>query len=144
MNLHELIMKNPPDRQHPGENRPVAPRILLAEDDPGIRRACGRALARAGYTVRVAADGQEAWEALEMETFDLLVTDNRMPRLSGQELVLKVRQHSLELPVIVAASDLEFFVNPDNEWLQIAQLLQKPFGLQQLRAAVKRCLPVGR
>ena len=88
-------------------------------------------------------DGREAWNALKTKTFDLLVTDNQMPNLAGQDLVLKMRQHGLKLPIIVAASDLEFFLNPENGWLQVAQLLQKPFDLQQLMEAVTRCVPVG-
>ncbi len=140
--MNELIAKNPPVRPAPGGNCPIAPRILFADDEPGIRFFSEIALSRAGYTVTTVADGQEAWKALETETFDLLVTDNQMPYLTGQELVLKVRQHGLELPIIVAASDLEFFLNPDNEWLQVAQLLQKPFDLQQLKEAVNCCVPV--
>ena len=117
-------------------------KILLADDEPAIRRAASMALSRAGYNVTTAADGHAAWKALEMETFDLLITDNRMPRLTGQELVLTARQHGLDLPIIVAASQLEFFLDTDSEWFQDVQLLQKPFGLVELMDAVERILCV--
>jgi DNA-binding NtrC family response regulator len=115
-------------------------KILLADDEPAIRRAASIALSRACYNVTTVADGSAAWKALEMETFDLLITDNQMPGLTGQELVLKVREYGLDLPIIVAASQLEFFLNTDNDWLQVAQLLQKPFGLFKLMEAVERVL----
>ena len=118
-----------------------SPKILFADDEPGMRFVVLKALSRASYNVTTVADGQAAWEALEMETFDLLITDNQMPQLTGQELVLKVRQHGLELPIIVAASQLECFLDPDNERLRVAQLLQKPFGLLELIDAVERVLP---
>ena len=141
--MNELITKNPPARQAPEGACPHAPRILFADDEPGIRFCCSIALSRAGYNVTTVTDGQEVWKALKTKTFDLLVTDNQMPNLAGQDLVLKMRQHGLKLPIIVAASDLEFFLNPENGWLQVAQLLQKPFDLQQLMEAVTRCVPVG-
>ena len=75
-----------------------------------------------------------------METFDLLITDNQMPGLTGQELVLKVREYGLDLPIIVAASQLEFFLNSDQDRLRVAQLLQKPFGLFKLMETVERVL----
>lgn len=46
-----------------------------------------------------------------MQTFDLVITDNQMPRLTGRALVLKVQQFGLDLPIIVATSQLDFFLN---------------------------------
>jgi two-component system, chemotaxis family, chemotaxis protein CheY len=120
-----------------------SPRILFADDEPEMRRLVSIVLARGGYNVTTVADGQAAWEALETETFDLLVTDNQMPRLTGQKLVLKVREKGLKLPIIVAASQLEFFLNPDNEWLRVAQVLQKPYRLVELIVVVARILCPG-
>ena len=119
---------------------PLRPKILFADDEPGIRVICDISLSQAGFNVTTVADGQEAWKALETETFDLLITDNKMPYLTGRELVLKVRQHGLQLPIILAASDLESFLNPSNEWLRVNRLLQKPFQLDQLTETVKQCL----
>jgi CheY-like chemotaxis protein len=84
------------------------------------------------------ANGKLAWEALENEMFDLLITDNQMPCLTGEELVLKVRQHGQELPIICASSQLDFFLDPANEWLHVDQLLQKPFSLPKLMDTVER------
>jgi two-component system cell cycle sensor histidine kinase/response regulator CckA len=115
-------------------------KILLADDEPAIRRAASMALSRAGYNVTTVADGRAAWKTLGMETFDLLITDNQMPRLTGPELVLTVRQHGLDLPIIVAASQLEFFLDTDSDWFLDVHLLQKPFGLLELMDAVERIL----
>lgn len=119
------------------ENVAFAPRLLYVEDEPMVRRTVMLALKYAGYTVITAKDGQEAWDTLQTEPFDLLITDNEMPNLCGEELVVKVREHGFDLPIIIASSQLEFFLNPDNDWLQIAKVLPKPFPLLELVDAVK-------
>ena len=138
--MNELIAKNANGNSEPGTNRPRVHRILCADDEQAICACYFRALSRCGFSVTTVANGKLAWEALENETFDLLITDNQMPCLTGEELVLKVRQHGLELPIICASSKLDFFLDPANEWLQVNQLLQKPFSLPKLMDAVERVL----
>jgi diguanylate cyclase (GGDEF)-like protein len=70
-------------------------KILLVDDDPAMLRILSRWLARAGYPVRVASDGQEALEAIERECPDVLLTDWEMPRVSGLELCRRVREMQL-------------------------------------------------
>src|SRR6266498_4950023 len=62
-------------------------RILVVEDQPALRSLSAQVLVRSGYEVDVAEDGMAGWEALRAESYDLLITDNQMPRLSGLELV---------------------------------------------------------
>ncbi len=66
-------------------------RILVVEDDPSVRRIGVRALQYAGHQVEAAADGEAGWEALCRGQFDLLITDNQMPRLDGLGLVPALR-----------------------------------------------------
>src|ERR1035441_9583493 len=75
-------------------------RILVADDDEGVRGLIATALAGAGFNVNAASDGQEAWEALLHERYDLLVTDNEMPRLAGMELIARIPQAGNKQPVI--------------------------------------------
>jgi DNA-binding NtrC family response regulator len=138
--MNELIGKNANGNSELGTNRPRVHRILCADDEKAICTCYFRALSRYGYSVTTVANGKLAWEALENETFDLLITDNQMPCLTGEELVLKVRQHGLKLPIICASSQLDFFLDPANEWLQVDQLLQKPFNLPKLMDTVERVL----
>jgi len=66
-------------------------RVLLAEDDPIGRRVAVKRLQRAGFEVLTADDGLQAYTKLQEESFDLLLTDIRMPGLSGLELTKKIR-----------------------------------------------------
>lgn len=61
-------------------------RILLAEDHPQLREGTRRFLERMGHEVHVACDGKEALDAATNHSFDLVVSDLEMPRMSGMEL----------------------------------------------------------
>jgi CheY-like chemotaxis protein len=80
------------------------PRVLVVDDDWLIRRLNAEILSTAGYDVDVAEDGGEAWDALQCFDYDLLLTDNQMPKMSGLELVQRIREARLDLPVIMATS----------------------------------------
>ena len=61
-------------------------RILYAEDDPVQRGLSVRILTLSGYAVTSVEDGLQAWAALHSDRYDLLITDNNMPRMTGLEL----------------------------------------------------------
>ncbi len=75
--------------------------ILLAEDDLLIRKSTARYLADKGYDIAQAANGQEAWQLFTEIKPNLLLTDLRMPKLDGLELVQRVVKQSPETPVII-------------------------------------------
>ena len=119
---------NPPDH------------ILVAEDDIFFRRLNTEVLERSGYEVDAAADGAAAWQALNTDGYDLLITDNSMPRVSGVELLKKLRAARMTLPVIMATGVLpteEFIRFP---WLQPAATLLKPYTGEEMLRIVKKVL----
>jgi len=69
----------------------VAPHILLVDDDPDLLKMTAGILKRAGYDVDTARDGADGWKALHDSHYDLLITDNSMPKVTGLELIQKVR-----------------------------------------------------
>jgi DNA-binding NtrC family response regulator len=121
---------NPSDLIH-------ARRILIAEDDDVIRWILSNTLADDGYVVSDAADGEEAWEALRHDAYDLLVTDNEMPRLTGLKLIERVRKAGMTLPVIVASGTFSAESVRDYPQLQIAAAIPKPFGKLEFLDAVR-------
>jgi two-component system response regulator FlrC len=76
-------------------------RILVADDEAGLRTFVADALAHDGHTVVQAADGVEAAQRLARESFDLLITDLRMPRLDGMALLRQARAEQPDMEVIV-------------------------------------------
>jgi two-component system chemotaxis sensor kinase CheA len=84
----------------------AAAAILVADDSITSRMLEKNILEAAGYRVRVAADGQEAWDLLQEGGYDLLISDGEMPRLDGFGLTRKVRadERWKDLPVILVTS----------------------------------------
>src|ERR1051325_5866365 len=105
-----------------------ANRILLVDDEMDIRQVIAEVLRRVGYQTEIAADGAAAWEALQANSYDLLITDNKMPRLSGVELVKKLRSARMALPVILASGTVPTEELDRNPWLQPVATLVKPFS----------------
>ena len=114
------------------------PHILCADDDPALRRALTRLLIHAGYKVTVAKDGLEAWEALQADRFDLLITDQEMPRLDGLGLAAKARLHGLSVPVILMSGSLEAVGQAEGP--RFAGALLKPCSGNLLLKVVERAL----
>jgi DNA-binding response OmpR family regulator len=81
-------------------------RVLLAEDDRFLRRACETSLRERGFTVATAADGEEALRSARAERPDLIVLDMLMPRLSGLDVLRAVRNdaHTRSVPVLVMST----------------------------------------
>jgi len=117
-------------------------RILVADDEEDIRRLISGVLAGAGFDVNAAADGEEAWEALQHEHYDLLITDNEMPRLTGIRLIERIRDAGMSLPVIVASGFFSTEGVRNYAQLQIAAVIPKPFNIGEFLTTVRTALRV--
>jgi DNA-binding response OmpR family regulator len=112
----------------------------VVEDDPLIRRLNGRVLIHSGYHVDTAEDGAAAWDALQLNSYDLLVTDNDMPKLSGVDLLKKVHAAHMALPVIMVTGTLPQEELDRHPWLQIDATVLKPYAFDELLGTVKNVL----
>ena len=125
--------------QSTGEIRKT-PKVLYAEDDALVRQLTVGLLARAGYNVKAVENGLDAWEALQKSKFDLLITDNDMPSLTGVELVTKLRRNDITLPIILASGSAGFFSGEEYRWLNFSACVQKPFLPNELVSTVGKVL----
>jgi DNA-binding response OmpR family regulator len=113
---------------------PVA-RILLVEDDPGIRQGVAEFLNFEGYGVDVASNGQEALAYLRQTRPGLVVLDLVMPVMNGPQLLRKMRSEGLEgipVAIITAAMPGASSLPPADAYLT------KPFDLDELLLVVRR------
>jgi two-component system chemotaxis response regulator CheY len=112
-------------------------RVLLVEDEADVRRFFARALAHVGPGVEVvtAVDGREALDRLRAEDFDLVLSDQRMPRMTGLELLVALRRWS-QVPFVLITADRS--VAEPAYAAGANEVLSKPIGLEGLRAAVAR------
>jgi two-component system, cell cycle sensor histidine kinase and response regulator CckA len=138
-----------PDEERPEPGRSAAERrlvgsVLVAEDDPAVRRVVVETLTRAGLDVEAVGDGVEALRLLAGgPTPDLVVTDVRMPRLSGPELVREARRRRPGLRVLFVSGHTgddmpDRFLEPGD------RLLGKPFSAEALIEAVADLLHADR
>jgi CheY-like chemotaxis protein len=114
--------------------------ILYAEDDQLVRNMITTFLQRGPYEITPVENGLVAWESMQTTQFDLLITDNDMPRLTGIELITKCRRKGITLPIILASGSAGFFSGEEYRWLDLSACLQKPFAPSQLLTTVELTL----
>ena len=114
-------------------------RILVVDDDSDLRWLCAGVLVHAGYQVDTAEDGEIGWQAIRSRNYALLITDNRMPKVSGIELVEKLRSAHMALPVILVSGAMPEELS-QRPWLHLAATLLKPFTDAELLGIVKQIL----
>lgn len=118
-------------------------KILLCDDEAHILRASEFKFQRAGYDVRCAADGEEAWESIQQDVPDIVVTDLQMPRLDGLGLARRIKDdpRTNHLPVIMlTARGFELSPEELNDQFGIRVLLSKPFSPRELSRLVEQIL----
>ena len=116
------------------------PRILVVDDVPGIREILVAVLDRAGYSVTSADDGEMAWDALSADSFDLLITDHEMPRLTGTELLRRARASLMSLPVILMSGRIPYEEDDLSELTHNGLIMAKPFSFTELLESVRSLL----
>jgi CheY-like chemotaxis protein len=115
-------------------------RILVVERDGDLRQMYADALVGSDCNLDFAEDGIAAWEALQMKQYNLLITENDVPNLTGVELVHKLRSARMDLPVVMAAGRLPVHELARNPALQLVTTLEKPFVLDAFLATVQNAL----
>jgi two-component system chemotaxis response regulator CheY len=109
-------------------------RVLLVEDDPGMRDAIRSLLLRVGFTVATAVDGAEAWEMLGRGPRPIaILVDLYTPRMTGHDLVARVRRtpRLSQIPIIAMSGERATRDRPAAE-----AFLEKPFSREQLEWAL--------
>jgi CheY-like chemotaxis protein len=114
-----------------------APRILVVDDETGVRMFVERVLRDAGYVVVTANGGAEALQAVEdCAEFDLIVSDVRMPAMSGPEFVTQVRQHRPGISVLFLTGYNDQLFKERTALMENEAFLNKPSSVKGLLEAV--------
>jgi two-component system alkaline phosphatase synthesis response regulator PhoP len=115
-------------------------RILVVDDEPLICHLNLKNLSEAGYQADAAEDGAAAWNALQLNNYDLIITDNTMPRMTGIQMIEKMHTAGLTVPVIMASGTLPKEKLTPSPMLQPIATLPKPYSAKQLLEMVKKVL----
>jgi len=112
-------------------------RILIAEDDPILADGLAASLRDSGYLVDCVATGAEADYASANFEFDLLILDLGLPKMSGLEVLKRLRSRSRELPVLILTAQDAVEARVRGLDLGADDYLPKPFALEELKARVR-------
>lgn len=114
--------------------------ILLADDDENLRRVLEFQLQEAEYTVLTASDGAEALDLFTTNDIDSVITDLRMPKVSGLELLEKIKELNAETPVIVVTAFGEVETAVAAVKAGAFDYINKPFNRDEILLTLERAL----
>ena len=135
--------------KHPPHNQVIGPEvcspggtvkkkfcILEVDDEPLIGESVAFVLEAPHRKIVIAKDGKEALALAEKEKFDVVITDHRMPKSGGMELVRKLRQRNYAGKIVI----LSGYLSPENigtyEELAVDEVVGKPFDSTELREVI--------
>jgi two-component system response regulator PilR (NtrC family) len=118
-------------------------RILVVDDEEGMREFLSILLEREGFQVACAKDGQEALQAVQEAPFDLIISDLRMPTVDGVHLLAGLQELRREVPVILVTA----YASADSA-IQAMKLgaydyITKPFRVEEIKEVIARALQLG-
>ena len=118
------------------------PLILTVDDSPSMRKMVSFTLTGARYQVVEAVDGVEAFEKAQLQTFDLVLTDQNMPRLDGLGLTRKLRDHPRfkKIPILVLTTESSDLMKQAGREAGATGWLVKPFDPVRLIEVIKKVI----
>jgi DNA-binding NtrC family response regulator len=115
-------------------------KLLIVDDERNIREGLAEALQMDGHDVETAADGSEGWKRFQKGDIDLVITDLRMPGISGEELLRRICSETPGVPVIVLTGHGTVESAVDAMRIGAYDFLTKPVNLDRLSLLCKRAL----
>jgi|HubBroStandDraft_3_1064219.scaffolds.fasta_scaffold136514_2 DNA-binding response OmpR family regulator len=115
-------------------------RLLIVEDDQKLAQFVARGLHAEGFTVELAADGQEGLSSVESDQFDLMILDLMLPKLSGSELLKRARRTNPSLPILVLSARDNMEDKVKHFEAGADDYLTKPFDFAELVVRVRALL----
>lgn len=108
-------------------------RVLIVDDDPGIRETIAQLIEDLGYGCDTAPDGPEALVMLDSKTYLCVFTDIMMPKMTGLELIKKIKARDVSLPIIVITGYASLEIAIDAMKCGASDFLSKPFKVNQIQ-----------
>jgi CheY-like chemotaxis protein len=113
-------------------------RVLVVDDEPAIRETLSDLLEEEGFVVTRARDGLEALHLVESRTFDVVLSDVKMPRLDGASMARQLRRRGFPIPIVLMSA-----VYADVDLVGIS-FIPKPFDFDVLLRRVREAVASGR
>ncbi len=116
------------------------PKILIADDDEIFREVLKHLCETMGCDVVTAADGQQAFNLINSQEFTIVISDVRMPNMSGITLLEAIEKNGYDIPVIIMSGYTDYTAEQIDERNGVV-LMEKPFSAQQLKEVIEQYIP---
>ncbi len=113
-------------------------RVLIVDDDPGIRDTISQIIEELGYDPETAADGMDALELLDSGAYLCVFTDIMMPKMTGIELIKKIKARDISLPIIVITGYASLEIAIDAMKCGASDFISKPFKVSQIELLLNK------
>jgi two-component system response regulator (stage 0 sporulation protein F) len=114
-------------------------KILAVDNEPSVTTAMRFVFEGPQYDITCVGSGTDALARLDSSTpFDVIIVDQKMPKLTGVELVREIRKRGIEGKIIVVSANLSADVCEEYQRMDVSLILSKPFDIRQLRSAVEK------
>lgn len=118
-------------------------RLLIIDDEAELREVMIAILEDSATEIRQAANGSEALELLQTEKFDAVLSDERMPKKTGLEVLKWMREHNISIPFIIHTGYGQKEMVQEAQRLGVFAFIDKPWNERQLIQTVERALESG-
>lgn len=115
-------------------------KILLVDDEGSVLQSIGYLIKSDGHDVIAVRDSQQAAEMINRESYDLLITDLRMPNVDGMQLITLAHQKTPPIPSIIISAFGSETIAQQSQALGCIAYIQKPFKIQTVIDAVHKAL----
>jgi response regulator RpfG family c-di-GMP phosphodiesterase len=113
-------------------------RVLIVDDDPGIRETISQIIEELGYAPETASDGLEALAMLDTGSYLCIFTDIMMPKMTGIELIKKIKARDVSLPIIVITGYASLEIAIDAMKCGASDFISKPFKVSQIQLVLSK------
>lgn len=115
-------------------------KILIVDDQPGIRLLLSEVFLQESFSVHLADTGKQALEKVDKHSFDIILLDYRLPSFDGLQVIEKLKQKNFNVPIIFMSGLIENMPEELERFPAIKKIIKKPFDIQQLVNDVHKIL----
>lgn len=115
-------------------------KLLIVDDQPGIRLLLSDILKNEGYLVEVAKTGKEAVLKVEQDAYDLIMLDYKLPIVDGKQFITHLEANKITIPIILMSGLIENIDNTTKESPLVKKVVAKPFNVQDICETVRTIL----
>lgn len=135
-----MANKGSQSRNNKGDGFLMGKKLLIVDDQPGIRFLLSEMFKSEGYHIVTAKTGSEALDMIMNDSFDLIILDENLPVMNGLEIAKNMEKNNVTIPIIMMSGIITPLNESTKQLSSIKAVIEKPFNIQKLRERVDMIL----